>query len=58
MIMLDLNVNDAEALLRHCEHFTSASGDAREDRRLELALEELAAALKQHLATPDRDQAM
>ncbi len=49
MIEFDLNVNDAEALLRHCESFVPDSGDAREDGRLEAALEELRDALRQHL---------
>jgi len=49
MIEFDLNSNDAEALLRHCESFKPGSGDAREDRRLERALEALSAALATHL---------
>lgn len=49
MISLDLNINDAEALLNHCKHFVPASGDAREDRRLAHALEALAEALKGHM---------
>ncbi|WDM57699.1 hypothetical protein K4A76_14575 [Pseudomonas sp. NEEL19] len=44
-IELDLNQNDAEALLRHCQTHKPASGDAREDRRLEDALQALAEAL-------------
>ncbi|MGY2095701.1 hypothetical protein [Pseudomonas simiae] len=51
MITLDLSTNDAEALLRHCEAYEAQTGDAREDRRLDNALEELAQALKSHLAT-------
>lgn len=49
MIVVDLNANDAESLLRHCEQFHPASGDSREDRRLEHALNELAQALRVHL---------
>jgi hypothetical protein len=46
MIELDLNQNDADALLRHCRSFTPASGDAREDRRLADAVQELAEAIE------------
>lgn len=49
MIDLDLNTNDAEALLRHCQNFKPSSGDAREDRRLHDALEALREALQNHL---------
>jgi hypothetical protein len=49
MISLDLNINDAQALLNHCKHFVPASGDARENRRLQHALEALAEALKDQL---------
>jgi len=49
MIIFDLNTNDAEALLRHCEQFIPQSGDAREDRRLEDALLTLEKALRAHL---------
>lgn len=41
-IELDLNSNDAEALLRHAQSFNPESGDAREDRRLSDALRALA----------------
>ncbi|CRM32955.1 hypothetical protein ACIQRH_00940 [Pseudomonas sp. NPDC090964] len=44
-IDFDLNQNDAEALLRHCQTFVPASGDAREDQRLKDALETLQEAL-------------
>lgn len=44
-IELDLNRNDLEALLRHCQSFSPSSGDSREDRRLADALEALAEAL-------------
>lgn len=54
MITFDLNTNDVESLLRHCEDFSPASGDSREDRRLEDALQALAEALRIHLApNPD-----
>jgi len=44
-IEFDLNQNDLEALLRHCESFKPASGDARDDQRLEDALAALQDAL-------------
>lgn len=44
-IELDLNRNGLEALFRHCQSFTPSSGDSREDRRLEDALEALTKAL-------------
>ncbi|MBK5012443.1 hypothetical protein IAE33_004303 [Pseudomonas sp. S60] len=46
-IQLDLNHNDRDALLRHCQQFAPNSGDAREDARLTDALEALAAALEE-----------
>jgi len=49
MIELDLNTNDAEALLRHCESYVPRDDDAREKRRLQAALEVLREALIQHL---------
>lgn len=51
MITFDLNTNDAEALLRHCEADKAKTSDVQEDRRPDSALEELAEALKAHLAT-------
>lgn len=51
MITFDLNINYAEALLRHCESYQAQTEDVREDRRLDNALEELAEALRAHLAT-------
>ena len=45
LVELDLNHNDAEALLRHCEEYQPGSGDFREDARLRDALETLAAAI-------------
>lgn len=44
-INLDLNQNDAEALLRHCKEHKPASGDHREDARLRDALEALREAI-------------
>ncbi|MBK4987596.1 hypothetical protein IAE39_000131 [Pseudomonas sp. S37] len=52
LIQLDLNTNDCEALLRHCQSFRPESGDAREDRRLADALEELAEQVQQYLDSP------
>ncbi|UQY32992.1 hypothetical protein K8U54_14755 [Pseudomonas fulva] len=46
LIQFDLNHNDRDALLRHCQSFRPDSGDAREDRRLADALETLVEALK------------
>lgn len=51
MIRLDLNTNDAEALLRHAKSFEPATGDVREDRRLSDALRDLAEAIQESLAT-------
>jgi hypothetical protein len=45
-IQLDLNHNDRDALLRHCQQFVPRSEDARENARLADALEALAAALQ------------
>lgn len=42
LIQLDLNRNDRDALLRHCQEFVPESGDAR----LAEALEALIAALE------------
>lgn len=44
-IELDLNQNDAEALLRHCAEHKPGTGDRREDSRLRDALEALREAL-------------
>lgn len=41
VIDLDLNQNDAEALLRHCLEHKPGTGDHREDSRLRDALEAL-----------------
>ncbi|QXW42688.1 antitoxin Xre/MbcA/ParS toxin-binding domain-containing protein [Pseudomonas amygdali] len=51
LIELDLNMNDAESLLRHCADFQPASGDAREDSRLSEALASLASAIKDSMNT-------
>jgi uncharacterized protein (DUF2384 family) len=51
LIELDLNMNDAESLLRHCTSFHPASGDCREDSRLADALEALAVAIKDSMHT-------
>lgn len=48
-IQLDLNHNDRDALLRHCQVFVPCSGDAREDARLTDTLEALASALVEPL---------
>lgn len=45
-VEFDMNLNDREALLRHCRTFSPDSGDAREDARLSDALEALAQALE------------
>lgn len=37
-IQLDLNRNDRDALLRHCQEFVPDSGDTRENARLAEAL--------------------
>lgn len=50
LLELDLNTNDSEALLRHCQTFRSESGDKREDRRLEAALRALAEEVERALA--------
>lgn len=45
LIELDLNMNDAQALLRHCTEHQPNSEDFREDARLREGLETLAEAL-------------
>ena len=52
---LELSHNDAEALLHHCLDFKPGSGDAREDRRLEAALETLRSALAAQLLSEPAD---
>lgn len=46
LIELDLNNNDADALLRHCKEHQPSQGDFRENARLGEALEALAAAIE------------
>ncbi|MGU9842387.1 antitoxin Xre/MbcA/ParS toxin-binding domain-containing protein [Pseudomonas fluorescens] len=46
LIQLDLNVNDAEALLHHCAGHEPDTGDFRENARIREALETLAVALE------------
>lgn len=50
MIEFDLNTNDSETLLRHCESFVPESDDPREKRRLLAGLEALRVALIEHLS--------
>lgn len=50
LIELDLNINDCEALLRHCLTVRASTGDAREDNRLNDALETLADVIQQAMA--------
>lgn len=50
-VELDLNRNDLEALLRHCEAFRPVSGDPREDQRLSDALGALEEALRDACAS-------
>lgn len=49
MIEFDLNTNDCEALLRHCESFVPEGDDPREKRRLLAGLEALREALIEYL---------
>jgi hypothetical protein len=46
LIELELNTNDAEALLRHCNAYHPDASDYRDDSRLADALETLASAIK------------
>lgn len=50
LIQFDLNTNDSEALLRHCEGFVPEDDDPREKRRLLTALDVLRKALNKHLS--------
>lgn len=50
LIELDLNNNDAEALLRHCKEHQPSQGDFRENARLREALETLATAIEDALS--------
>ncbi|MNH14040.1 hypothetical protein D3C79_736280 [compost metagenome] len=59
LIQFELNTNDREALLRHVREFEPNSGDVREDRRLQDALNELAQALEEgvsHSQKPNSDR--
>lgn len=56
LVQLDLNQNDRDALLRHCQSFRASSGDPREDARLADALEALQLALEQCEADPRRNE--
>lgn len=53
LIQFDLNQNDRDALLRHCQSFRPSSGDPWEDRRVADALEALAEALEAASQTPE-----
>jgi hypothetical protein len=48
VIQLDLNTNDAEALLHHARTFKPNSSDPREDMRLQDALDDLIEAIERH----------
>lgn len=50
LIELELNINDTEALLRHCADYQPDSGDFREDSRLAEALEALMLAIKDSMS--------
>ncbi|MCU0123546.1 hypothetical protein N8H41_06095 [Pseudomonas vlassakiae] len=45
-IEFDLNRNDFDALMRHCQTHRPSTGDAREDQRLLDALEALLEAMQ------------
>lgn len=53
LIELELNVNDAEALLRHSLGYQPNSGDRREDSRLTDALDTLAATIRDAMSKDD-----
>ncbi|MGE8188342.1 antitoxin Xre/MbcA/ParS toxin-binding domain-containing protein [Pseudomonas sp. NPDC086278] len=53
LIKLELNTNDAEALLRHCDAFQPGSGDYREDARLADALGTLGSAITDGMNTEE-----
>lgn len=50
LIQFDLNMNDAQALLRHCTEHQPDCGDFRENARLREALETLADALDEAMS--------
>lgn len=45
-IEFDLNLNDFDALMRHCQTHRPSTGDAREDQRLLDALETILEAMQ------------
>ncbi|MEB3438070.1 hypothetical protein U8291_13705 [Pseudomonas sp. A2] len=51
LIELDLNTNDAQALLRHCADHQSNTGEFRENARLAEALETLAVAIEDAMSS-------
>jgi hypothetical protein len=53
MIELDLNTNDAEALLRHAEEHAPNTGDPREGARLADALADLVEAINRSFKRED-----
>lgn len=56
LIELDLNINDAEALLRHRIEHQLNSGEFRENARQREALETLAAAINDAMS-PEQEHA-
>jgi len=52
LIQFDLNHNDFDALLRHCQTFTPKTDDPREDQRLRDALEALMEAMHEASQNP------
>jgi hypothetical protein len=54
LIKFDLNHNDAQALLHHCEEHQASSDDFRENARLREALETLAEAISDAM-NPSKD---
>lgn len=58
LIELDLNTNDAEALLRHCSEHRPNCGDFREDARLSEAMETLAIAIKDAMNPMEAEEAL
>ncbi len=52
VIQLDLNYNDSDALLRHCQTFTPKTDDPREDQRLRDALDAIVEAMQEASQNP------
>jgi hypothetical protein len=52
-IEFDLNRNDFDALMRHCQTYRPETGDSREDQRLLDALEALLEAMRGADQSPD-----